>query len=324
MGLSLRRGILNPIEQLTDAAFAYSMDKKKEDRIRTRHFKDLDIHTKDEIEHLSVVMKDMEADISDYIENLREVTAERERMNTELSVAKRIQAAMLPTEFPAFPDREDFDIYATMEPAREVGGDFYDFYLIDDDHLCMVIADVSGKGIPAALMMMAARIILANKAQEGYSPAQVLEDTNERILQKNPSEMFVTVWIGILELSTGKIVASNAGHEKPVIIHPDGHAEMIQDKHGFVVGGLEGIKYNEYEMQLEPGSRLFLYTDGLTEATKSGDILFGKERMMDSVGSTPGANPQQTLAKVREDVAAFVGDAEQFDDLTMLCLEYKG
>ena len=321
MGLSLRRGILNPIEQLTDAAFAYSMDKKKEDRIRTRHFKDLDIHTKDEIEHLSVVMKDMEADISDYIENLREVTAERERMNTELSVAKRIQAAMLPTEFPAFPDREDFDIYATMEPAREVGGDFYDFYLIDDDHLCMVIADVSGKGIPAALMMMAARIILANKAQEGYSPAQVLEDTNERILQKNPSEMFVTVWIGILELSTGKIVASNAGHEKPVIIHPDGHAEMIQDKHGFVVGGLEGIKYNEYELQLEPGSRLFLYTDGLTEATKAGDILFGKERVMDSVGSTPGADPQQTLTKVREDVAAFVGDAEQFVDLTMLCLE---
>ena len=194
------------------------------------------------------------------------VTAEKERIGTELALATRIQADMLPNIFPAFPDRTDFDIYATMDPAKEVGGDFYDFFLIDDDHLCMVMADVSGKGVPAALFMMASKIILRNNAMMGKSPAKILGPTNA-ICSNNQEEMFVTVWLGILEISTGKLTAANAGHEYPVMKRPDGRFELLKDKHGFVVGGMEGVKYKDYELQLEPGAKLFLYTDGVPEAT---------------------------------------------------------
>ena len=211
-----------------------------------------------------------------------------------------------------------------MDPAREVGGDFYDYFLVDDDHLCMLIADVSGKGVPAALFMMASRIILSGYAKQGRSPAEILEQTNETICANNREEMFVTVWLGILEISTGKLTAANAGHEYPVLMTPGGDFEIVKDKHGFVIGGMSGMKYREYDLMLEPGSRLFLYTDGIPEATDSENGLFGKERMLSALNGQKNASPERMLERVRDAVDDFVGDAEQFDDLTMLGFEYKG
>ena len=246
------------------------------------------------------------------------------RIESELNLASSIQADMLPNIYPAFPDRPEFDIYATMNPAKEVGGDFYDFFLVDDDHLCMVMADVSGKGVPAALFMMASKIILANNAMMGKSPAQILTDTNAAICSNNREEMFVTVWLGILEISTGKLTAANAGHEYPAIKYANGGFELLKDKHGFVIGGMEGLKYKEYELTLEPGSKIFLYTDGVPEATDSESRMFGTERMLAALNSDGTASPENTLKNIRAAVDGFVKDAEQFDDLTMLCAEYKG
>ena len=223
-----------------------------------------------------------------------------------------------------FPGRDDFDIYASMDPAREVGGDFYDFQLIDDDHLYMVIADVSGKGVPAALFMMASRIILANNAAMGKSPAQILKDTNNSICSNNKEEMFVTVWIGILEISTGKLTAANAGHEYPVIKRPEGQYEMIRDKHGFVVGGMEGIEYTQYEITLEPGSSLFVYTDGVPEATNANKEMYGVERLLEALNDSEADTPEDVLRSAHMHLDRFTEGEEQFDDLTMMCLQLHG
>ena len=185
------------------------------------------------------------------------------------------------------------------------------------------MADVSGKGVPAALFMMASKIILANNAMMGKSPAQILTDTNAAICANNREEMFVTVWLGILEISTGKLIASNAGHEYPVIKHANGAFELLKDKHGFVIGGMEGAKYKDYELTLEHGSKLFLYTDGVPEATNAQTELFGVERMVEALNKDVSASPEQVLKNVHASVDDFVNEAEQFDDLTMLCLEYK-
>ena len=280
--------------------------------------------TGDEIEILAESFASLSHKTVQYVEQVKTVTAEKERINSELNMATQIQEGMLPNIFPAFPDHREFDIYATMDPAREVGGDFYDFFLTDDNHLAMVMADVSGKGVPAALFMMASKIILANNAMMGRTPAEVLRATNETICSNNKLEMFVTVWLGVLDLTTGVLVASNAGHEYPCLRHPGGLYELMKDKHGFVIGGLEGVKYDEYTIQLQPGDMLFLYTDGVPEATDSSDQLFGTRRMIDALNIDPDATPNNILKNVRHAVDEFVGNAEQFDDLTMLCLEYKG
>ena len=255
-------------------------------------------------------------------EKYEEQKIQNSRIETELNMATRIQADMLPNIYPAFPERRDFDIYATMAPAKEVGGDFYDFFLIDDDHLCMIMADVSGKGVPAALFMMASKIILANNAMMGKTPAQILTDANAAICSHNREEMFVTVWLGILEISTGKLTAANAGHEFPVIKHSGGEFELFKDKHGFVIGGMDGVKYKEYEIMLEPGSKLFLYTDGVPEATDNDGGMFTAERLVSSLNSIKDGGMVDIVKKVRADVDEFVKGAEQFDDITMLCLEY--
>lgn len=246
------------------------------------------------------------------------------RIESELNLSRKIQADMLPSDFPAFPERDEFDIYATMNPAKEVGGDFYDFFLIDDDHLCMVMADVSGKGIPAALFMMSSKIILANNAMMGKSPAQILTDTNTAICSNNREEMFITVWLGILEISTGKLTAANAGHGYPAIKHTGGNFELFNDKHGFVIGGIDGIKYKEYELNLEPGSKIFLYTDGVSEATDTEEEMFGTDRMLKTLNSVKDCDLKKTLESVHTAVNNFANGTEQLDDLTMLCFRYKG
>ena len=319
----MKKTLVQPINAIAEAAQAYARDKR-EGRSISEHFSGLGIRTGDEVENLSLVMADMERDVAETEANLTRITAEKERISTELELATRIQSDMLPNVFPAFPERSEFDIYASMAPAKEVGGDFYDFFLIDEDHLCMVMADVSGKGVPAALFMMASKIILANHAQLGKTPAQVLADTNAAICKNNREEMFVTVWLGILEISSGRLTAANAGHEYPVLKRPGGAFELIKDKHGFVIGGMEGMKYRDYELTLEKGAKLFLYTDGVPEATDAENEMFGTERMLAALNAAPEASPRELLKNVRRAVDGFVKDAEQFDDLTMLCLEYRG
>ena len=280
--------------------------------------------TGDEIEVLAESFDRMSHKTIEYVQEVRTVTAEKERMRSELHMAATIQSSMLPHIFPPFPDRKEFDLYADMDPAKEVGGDFYDFFLIDDDHLYMAIADVSGKGIPAALFMMTSKTILQNCAMMGHSAAEILTRTNDAICSNNQAGMFVTVWIGILEISTGKLTAANAGHEYPVLKRTDGNYELYRDKHGFVIGGMAGMKFKQYELQLNPGDRLFLYTDGVPEATDANNELFGNDRMVDALNTVKNEAPKEVIAGVRRAVDAFVKEAEQFDDMTMLCLEYRG
>ena len=247
----------------------------------------------------------------------------RQRIETELNVATQIQADMLPRIFPAFPEREEFDIYASMTPAKEVGGDFYDFFLVDDDHLALVIADVSGKGVPAALFMVIAKTLLKNAAQTGLSPKSVLEKVNNQLCENNEADMFVTAWLGVYEISTGKLTAANAGHEYPALRRVEGGFELVRDRHGFVLAGMENARYREYELTLEPGDALFVYTDGVAEATDASNTLYGTGRMLAALNARPGG-PEALLAAVRDDIDRFVGDAPQFDDITMLAIQRKG
>ncbi len=324
MSRRIRQKVARPIDAIANAAQRYVQDRRAGSGVAD-HFSSLNIHTGDELENLSVTMAEMEQQLTQHEEHITRITAEKERINSELSMASRIQASMLPDTFPAFPDRKEFDIYAAMDPAREVGGDFYDFFMIDGDHLGIVIADVSGKGVPAALYMMIAMNIIRSHSLMGESPEKVLADTNTALCSNNRMEMFVTAWVGVLEISTGRMVAASAGHEFPAVYSASaGKFELLKGKNGFVLGGIEGARYKEYSLTLQPGDKLFIYTDGVPEATDSSQTLFGTERMLASLNRAGGASPRETLETVRADVDAFVGKAEQFDDLTMLCLEYKG
>ena len=282
------------------------------------------IRTRDEIQQLAESISKMEGDIVRYIDNIRTITAEKERIGAELNVATQIQADMLPRIFPPFPERHDFDIYATMDPAKEVGGDFYDFFLVDDDHLCLVMADVSGKGVPAALFMVIAKTLIKNHALHGESPSQILYNVNNQLCEGNEAEMFVTVWLAIIDLKTGKGVAANAGHEHPALCRRDGSYELVIYRHAPAVAAMEGIRFREHEFELHPGDRLYVYTDGVPEATNAHDELFGPERTVAALNRDPNANPETLLRTVREEIDAFVGDAPQFDDITMLGLYYRG
>ena len=309
--------IVTPIESITEDVIEGARTGK------LFEMKEL-YNTGDEIEVLARAIDDLSKKTKQYISDITSITAEKERINTELSLATQIQGSMLPHIFPPYPDRHEFDIFAQMEPAREVGGDFYDFFLIDEDHLCLVMADVSGKGIPAALFMMISKTILQSCAMLGVSAGEILTRTNEALCSNNQAEMFVTVWIGILEISTGKLKCANAGHEYPAIMRKDGQFSLYKDKHDVVIGWVEDICYKEYTLQLMPGDKLFLYTDGVPEATDAENQMFGNDRMIEALNAKPDASPQEILSNVRESVREFVKDAEQFDDLTMLCIAYKG
>ena len=319
----MKKHVVKPIDTIAEAAASYVQDKR-EGAVNTDHFSRLDIHTGDELENLGKVMADMEKSLTEHEEEMTRITAEKERIGTELLMASKIQYSMMPHNFPPFPDRREFDLYATMDPAKEVGGDFYDFFLIDEDHLCLVMADVSGKGIPAALFMMISKVILQSCAMLGRSAGEILMKMNEAICSNNKMEMFITVWIGILEISTGKMTAANAGHEYPVLMRAGEEFRIFKDKHGFVIGGMAGMNYKEYEIQLNPGDKLFVYTDGVPEATDAEKNMFGTQRMLAALNEAKDGTPEEALKSVRQAVDAFVKDAEQFDDLTMLCMEYKG
>ncbi|MSU06721.1 SpoIIE family protein phosphatase [Spirochaetales bacterium NM-380-WT-3C1] len=312
----VRKIVINPVGRLTDFT---------QEITRTNDFGNqrIKIKTGDEIESLSHAFNFMLSELEEYIDNLSRVTAEKERIGAELDVARHIQASMLPSIFPPFPNRDEFDIFASMTPAKEVGGDFYDFFLVDEDHLAMVIADVSGKGIPAAMFMMISKTLLKSAAQSGLSPKAILEKVNNQLCENNDAEMFVTVWIGILEISTGKLVCANAGHEYPAIMRKGGSFELYKDKHGFVLAGMEGSKYREYELVLSAGDRLFVYTDGVAEATDSNNNLYGTDRMIDALNKAKDLSSRELLGSLHKDIDSFVGIADQFDDITMLSIQIK-
>ena len=322
----VERNITTPVERLSYLTELYARQEHEHDEglaVRLHRLADA-IPKGDEIGALAVSFRNMMDELDDYMANLAAVTADKERIATELNVATQIQASMLPCIFPAFPGREEFEVYATMTPAKEVGGDFYDFFLVDDDHLALVIADVSGKGVPAALFMVIAKTLLKNAAQTGLSPKEVLEKVNNQLCENNEAEMFVTVWFGIFEISTGKLTAANAGHEYPAVRHENGKFELFRDRHGFVLAGMENARYREYEMALKAGDTLFVYTDGVAEATDAANTLYRTDRMLAALNRKETAGPEELLRNVKEDIDRFVGEAPQFDDITMLALRVKG
>ena len=239
----------------------------------------------------------------------------------ELDMARDIQLSTMPDNFL---ESDSFEISASVEPARGIGGDFYDFFMIDDDHLCLVMADVSGKGIPASLFMMTSKTTLKNCVKACDSISETLTVANRSICSDNNSDMFVTVWMGVLELSTGILRAGNAGHEYPTIGRKGQKYEILKDKHDFVIGGMENLKFGEYEVQMNPGDKIFVYTDGVPESADRDFNLYGTDRMIDALNIDPDVCTKDVLKNVRQSIADFVKDAEQFDDLTMMCVEYKG
>ena len=320
MGL-MRRMATKPLAMLSDAAVNFADSDKgftKEDIIS------LPIDSNDEIGDLYQVIRAMQGRIVEYLDNLTRVTADKERIGAELNIATQIQADMLPRIFPPFPNHSEFDIFASMTPAKEVGGDFYDFFLIDDDHLGLVMADVSGKGVPAALFMVIAKTLIKNRAQMGGGPAEILSYVNEQLCDGNEAELFVTVWLAILEISTGKGLAANAGHEHPIIRRGGGAYEMVVYRHSPAVATMPGIRFREHSFELNPGDTLFVYTDGVTEATNANNVLFGTDRLLAALNCDLEAEPKEQLAVVKREIDEFVGDAPQFDDITMMCLHYEG
>ena len=282
------------------------------------------IKTHDEIQTLSENLLKLEIGINEYIDNLTRVTAEKERIGAELNVAAKIQADMLPCIFPAYPANKEFDLYASMNPAKEVGGDFYDFFMVDDSHLALVMADVSGKGVPAALFMVIAKTLIKNRTQMGGTPAEILKDVNEQLCEGNEAGLFVTVWLAILDIRTGKGIAANAGHEHPALKRSGGDFELVIYRHSPAVATFDMMKFREHEFELLPGDRLFVYTDGVPEAMNGDKVLFGTDRMLKALKKYSDADAKELLLGVKREIDSFVGDAEQFDDVTMLCLDYFG
>ena len=312
-----RSQFIIPVQKIKDEAARFAKENTKGDNLGN-------ISRIKELYELAGSIDTMETEMVTSIENLKNVTAEKERIGTELSLAQTIQENSIPNIFPPFPGRNDFDIYASMQAAREVGGDFYNFFFVDDDHLALVIGDVSGKGIPASLFMMVTNILITDRTNMGGTPGEILTYVNKKICEHNRADMFVTVWLGILELSTGKLIASNAGHEYPAIKRAAGDFEIFKDKHGFVIGSIEDIKYKDYELTLSPGDKLFVYTDGVREARDKDGELFGTKRMLEALNEAADVAPEEILGNVSRAVDVFVKEEEQFDDLTMLCIEYKG
>ena len=272
-----------------------------------------------------VEFEDLSNDINSTVDTLKRYIADAAaRIDAELAFAKAIQHSALPSVFPPYPGRKEFDIHAAMYTAKEVGGDFYDFYFVDEDNLAFMIADVSGKGIPAAMFMMQSKTLLKSCAESGMSIEQVFTTANEKLCEGNEAGMFVTAWMGPLNVKTGRMTFANAGHNPPLIKRADGSFEYLKVKAGFVLAGMEGIRYRKNELQLNPGDVLYLYTDGVTEATDANEQLYGEARLLNLLNSQPITSAQSVCERIKADVDAFVGEAEQFDDITMLCLRYNG
>ncbi|MCK9150619.1 SpoIIE family protein phosphatase [Methanobacterium alcaliphilum] len=320
----MEKNITIPIESISHIAKNYISDSNgltNDNQIISK----FDEYSADESEVgiLALSFQKMIKDLKVYIKNLEKVTAEKERINAELNVAQKIQADMLPKNFSTFSNSNQFDIYATNIPAKEVGGDFYDFFMVDDNHLAIVIADVSGKGVPAALFMVIAKTLIKNYTQLGKTPEDVFNTVNNQLYEGNDENMFVTAWMGILDIETGKFTYINAGHNPPLLKTGINEYKWLKSKPGFVLAGMENIKYTQNEITINSGDRVFLYTDGITEAINCDDELFGESRLLKVLSSEKDQSLKEILNYVKKEIDIFVEGRKQFDDITMLIMEYK-
>lgn len=326
--LLIHRNILRPMSGVQQAVRRFHDDK---DTGKVVHAM-MSIRSQNEVGCLAHDISDLAVEMKKYSADMARMSAEKERIDTELSVAASVQMNALPNIFPAFPERNEFDIFATMHPAKEVGGDFYDFFMVDDDHLAMVVADVSGKGVPAALFMMTAKVLLKMQTQTRLNPSQVLTDINNVLFENNKDGLFVTVWLGVLTISTGELTCADAGHEN-LLLYQNGSWDFFQ-KAGAPVLGIwepeflqqldENHRYRNQTIRLNPGDAIFQYTDGVTEAMDADKAQFGKERLLEAMKSAPSVEPEVLLPHVRTQIDDFVKGTPQFDDMTMLGLRYWG
>ncbi len=315
----ISKTVVNPINLLAKSTSGF-VENRKENGAGT--VQDLNIRSNDEIGRLAGAVVKMERDINEYIDNIAKVTAEKERIGAELNVATQIQASMMPGIYPDFADQPAFEIAALMQPAKEVGGDFYDFFFVDENHLAIVMADVSGKGVPAALFMVIGKTLIKDHTQPGRNLGEVLGEVNNILCESNSENLFITAFVGVLDLTTGEFPYVNAGHELPFICH-EGSFEAHRIEPGFVLAGLEDMRYQAGCFMLAEGDKLFQYTDGVTEATNAGNHLYGMQRLYDILNRNSDGSPEEILRAVKKDIDEFVGDAPQFDDITMLCLTFK-
>lgn len=316
--ICLKRRIVTPIRKVSEAAL--NMVEHLEDGTSP----EIIVKSDDEIKALADSFSKMYREVGAYIVKLGKVMAEKERIGAELDVAAKIQTSMLPCIFPPFPNRKEFDIYAAMNPAKEVGGDFYDFFMVDDDHLAFVVADVSGKGVPAALFMVIGKTLIKDHTEPGDDLGDVFTEVNNLLCASNSEEMFITAFEGVLNLKTGELRYVNAGHETPFLCRGDGVYEPFKVKAGFVLAGMEGIRYKSGSIQLEPGDKIFQYSDGVPEAINISSEQYGMERLGQTLAKNSAKTPVELLPAVKADMDLFVGDAEQFDDITMLCIRFNG
>ncbi|NLE24078.1 MAG: SpoIIE family protein phosphatase [Clostridiaceae bacterium] len=308
----LSKTITNPIKLLLSKVV-----KIGEGDLETK----IDDRGKDEIAELAAAFNKMTIDLKTYIANISKITAEKERIGAELDVARKIQGSMLPCIFPPYPERQEFEVYATMLPAKEVGGDFYDFFLIDENHLAVVIADVSGKGVPAALFMVIAKTLIKNNALQGKAPKDIFEKVNNQLCENNDASMFVTAFMGILEISTGEFIYINAGHNAPLIKKAAGDFQWLSTKPGFVLAGMEGMVYKQDRIILQQGDVLYMYTDGVTEAVNRNNGLFGNNKLLLDINRYKEFTLSELLSGIKNEIDQFADGAEQADDITMLALK---
>ena len=319
------RKVIMPLMKIKQSTDSFVLKMKGNAQPEDLTFDDMDINTHDEIEFLADNIKSMAGSVKDYMINIRDITSEKERLGVELELATKIQEGILPNKFPAYPERKDFELFASMAPAREVGGDLYDFFLVDDDHIALVIGDVTGKGIPAALYMVIAKTLIKNRTMMDWSSTStILADVNKLLCEGNEMEMFVTVWLAVIDLKTGKGIVSNCGHEHPVLTGEDKLLEIRKYRHSPALGISTDLKFEEHEIGLRPGDCLFVYTDGVPEAANGKKEFWGTERMLEAINEKPDDMPSELVGRVTDKLGKYVAGAEQFDDITMLCFKYLG
>lgn len=320
--LWLRKRVVLPLKKIGDCMGSFAASSHGDDSGGNIEIFDPGIGTRDEIQSLSEQTVDMMNRLKENISEIKTITAEKERIGAELNVATRIQNDMMPVDFPK---RDDFGLYASMTPAKEVGGDFYDFFFVDDDHLGLVIADVSGKGVPAALFMAITKTILRNATiNTKRTPSKALELTNRIICETNGSGYFVTAWIGVLTLSTGDLIYVNAGHEYPALMHKDGDFTLIESENYPPLATLDEIEYTDSRMTLQAGDKLFLYTDGIPEAKAPDGSRFTLDRLLKLLNSMKKDSPEEIVKAVKREVDAFQPENDPFDDVTMLSIVWNG
>ncbi|MBG0788915.1 MAG: SpoIIE family protein phosphatase [Desulfovibrionaceae bacterium] len=280
--------------------------------------------SRDEVGELTASFLTMRESLKGYIANLTETTAAKERIESELRIAHDIQMGILPKLFPAFPERKEFDVYASIEPAKEVGGDLYDFFFLDDDHFCFLVGDVSGKGVPAAFFMAVTKTLLKVVAERDFDPGVVLAKVNDDLAEDNEACMFVTLFLAVIDIDSGETRYASAGHNPPLLLPADGPCEWVPPLNELVAGVMEGTSYTTKTMRMNPGDTLFIYTDGVTEAMDKDNNLYSEDRLMEEVNQCGGRSAESIIRTVAASIKAFTGGAEQSDDITMLAMQYLG